>query len=439
MKWFISIMILSFTTMSYGADLPNMGSYSPLSKYMKRAQESKVAVATDPNRTRKASTNKKPWVGDSLQDMEGIVYPIWTPPGPPDCDPCEPWECPKWDPRCKWEPPDDCEYSPCPDICVVVRGYMTTGPNPPPSTLGAVPISGETSSMYCDQTYSISVIRSDCGDTPPLGWSISKIPYISFGGKSKVFNIISNAYGIVSFDVRIWGTCTGAICFNIELINSCTLERCTVKKCFTAVAYGPGCDSATTITGCPTKAVDFNSSTVLGTSVEGDYTWSLTGGGSLSGSTYTAPSSNANCSDNGVVSLLCDGVVIDSCTIASSSGTGWAAYIEYTYAGMACGWTWAVFGCNSCGYVGGCNVGDSCPNDYLPPFECVAEIYYYREYDCEDNDVGAYPPDQQACSAIGTSTSMNCAHEIPVQGVGGIVDVRTDQQKADGCCPDGLK
>ena len=55
----------------------------------------------------------------------------------------------------------------------------------------------------------------------------------------------------------------------------------------------------------------------------GPYTWGVSGGGSINPSgLYTAPASNANCSGNPTISLICNGQVMATLSIAIN---GWAS------------------------------------------------------------------------------------------------------------------
>ena len=65
-----------------------------------------------------------------------------------------------------------------------------------------------------------------------------------------------------------------------------------------------------------------------------EYTWELDGGGSLSSytgltTTYTAAETNAYCENNGVISLFCNGVLIDTINIAVNI-YGTRVYAAYT-------------------------------------------------------------------------------------------------------------
>lgn len=104
--------------------------------------------------------------------------------------------------------------------------------------------------------------------------------------------------------------------------------------------FGPEnvCDDTATITtvaedcrGCSGSEISFTTQHmplgssqglgVLNGSTLHNYTWSLSGGGSLSKTTgmtttYVAPLSNYNCEENAYITLKCDGIVVDTLGIA---------------------------------------------------------------------------------------------------------------------------
>ena len=150
-------------------------------------------------------------------------------------------------------------------------------------------------------------------------------------------------------------------------------------------------------------------------SIEGRiYTWELSGGGSLSGSTglsvtYTAPSTNANCASNATITISCGGVACNALQIAINS-------VE-TASQLAARATLGLHGvCTSDGAGGYMCRGGSCPvycngtvdivcSGYLP---CTVTVT------CGPGNIG-----------------VQCTDEC-------IEDVRSAEQKAAGCCPNQL-
>lgn len=154
------------------------------------------------------------------------------------------------------------------------------------------------------------------------------------------------------------------------------------------------------------------------------FTWALSGGGSLSTTTeqttiYTAPETNPNCENNATVSLLCNGVVVDTLEMAINVDTGGViAYYNYT------------------GYH-----RVELPGGYL----CPGQVTYYSgqwggccvSYHYCDGTRRAIPESAEyACSCAGCTDEAARAFCEPCQE--GVVDVRTSAQKANGCCPVAL-
>lgn len=411
MKRVIIMMILGIVATAYSANLPNMGSYSPLSKFIEKRQESQLVSARDPNRTRKASTFKKPWIGDSLHDMEEIVYPRPTPPYPPyppypPRKPFPDWDIPPYDPGDTEE--DECDSSPCPKLCrKVERMALPTSPYAPPGGVIGGMIPGAAYRYY------IVPPRHPCGAAqqqfPGLGWRIANVFIFGTGfvgyTRGETYFIVtlpSIAGGLECLVVTFQNTCTGALCGPIGYCDDVTpIATCT----------------SGTITGCPTAAVAYNSTTGLSVSEGKGYTWSLSGGGSISATgvsaTYTAPASNAGCANNGVVSLKCDGEVVDTCTIAVSGYEGCCWYSSGAYY-----------------YLGEC-VSDGTEFCAEGNYQCVlADVY-----DCDDN----FRHTINICSGgVDCSNLVETCLEIH-GGSTGPHDFRTGVEISNGCCPDALK
>jgi hypothetical protein len=173
------------------------------------------------------------------------------------------------------------------------------------------------------------------------------------------------------------------------------------------------------------------------------YNWSLSGGeGTLTPSDdtktalYEAPDTNVNCSSNPTINLsdCCGGS--NSIKIAVNCNTG----NEVAYKVFAARHTGDV---STCSYT--CNMGDT---------GCMYDVFWYA-YRCDGTYIGEigeegglYIPCTDGigsgcpspCSAFpgnlkSTWFSPPCpVHNIP-WGCGEIVDLRTEEMKAGGCCP----
>jgi hypothetical protein len=165
------------------------------------------------------------------------------------------------------------------------------------------------------------------------------------------------------------------------------------------------------------------------------FTWSLSGGGSLSSTTdqnivYTAPSSNAGCTQNATISLLCNGVAVDTLEIAINAvATGVAFYIKAT-------------------------AFDESTPSYEEP--CLLSGYYAAwrisidAYKCDgtlNNHVGgstqysSYPcwslkDDDWVSPSCCVEAKTKCENGVaPVGPLDVPIDTRTAAQIAAGCCP----
>jgi hypothetical protein len=155
-------------------------------------------------------------------------------------------------------------------------------------------------------------------------------------------------------------------------------------------------------------------------------TWAIAvGAGTLNtvtGNTvvYTAPADNAYCNKNPIITLTCDGQVIDSLAIAINwtSMTGNAGIKNYggceTYIDQG-----VANGCSGVPYANPGNCGADC----LHVFKCNGTLY------SSGWRVGAWGNTPPACDTY-------CAtYEI---GPLPAVDYRDDTYKANGCCPEQL-
>jgi hypothetical protein len=169
---------------------------------------------------------------------------------------------------------------------------------------------------------------------------------------------------------------------------------------------------------------------------DANWFWELSGGGTLSdptsptSCTYTAPATNANCELNPTITLSCDGVVMDSLSIAvNAAGSGSAAYYKNV---------WVSGGVPSCP-----SSNETCLHagaSYLPTY---IFRYYEREYFyCDDVSVGEPTcagkicgDESCICPDCGVIMAGECSDAIRNHTE---IDNRTPTQKANGCCPAGL-
>jgi len=164
------------------------------------------------------------------------------------------------------------------------------------------------------------------------------------------------------------------------------------------------------------------------------YTWALSGGGELSASegtsiTYTAPSSNANCTNNATITLSVEGSTCDTLEIAVNA-YGTDATVAYIKADDSV------------------TIAE-CTNPQPGQWTCGRTLYVYN-YNCKGELLGSH-------SSYGWSTATwvdSCdecyawleSHGYTVAAVlalavadghaaGSVEDVRTEQMRIDGCCP----
>ncbi len=199
------------------------------------------------------------------------------------------------------------------------------------------------------------------------------------------------------------------------------------------------------------------------------YYWSTTTG-SLSASegtsvTYTAPATNANCTSNPTITVTCGGSTIGTLTIAvraNSFDYNKAAYYITQGGGPGtpigdpanpalilrdCEYrihlvpvrcdgsiprTWSM---PTCGYDYANPHTGTCPHcavlKYDPP-GCWGNWAFDRVTDMEHAEA-------MCASAAPKNTTSPSYYGIPCNcAIGAVYDVRTAQQKADGCCPAGL-
>lgn len=188
-----------------------------------------------------------------------------------------------------------------------------------------------------------------------------------------------------------------------------------------------------------------------------EFSWSLSGGGSLSSTTeqntvYTSPATNPNCDQNATISLLCNGVVVDTLEIAINSGSTSLAYRAL-----------------SCREEGFCTIVSGTQTQYQSAYVYIDRYLCNGAYNGHETSICYYmggvcsppkPLDCEGCAATQKFTSCGveydnsgrltcegtalkcgslCIYGLPPGAVlGEPIDSRTPEQKAAGCCPAAL-
>lgn len=153
-----------------------------------------------------------------------------------------------------------------------------------------------------------------------------------------------------------------------------------------------------------------------------EYTWEIiTGSGTLSPASgqsivYTAPATNSNCTNNPTIALKCGWfTTVDTITIAVNEVT--ANTIAY--------WT-----STGCGYEDSA----SCDADPCPPTRWCCRYY---KWDCSGTATGDGEPGAGRSCIWRYGDNASCMSAYQCRSIGPH-DVRTEQQKLDGCCPGSL-
>ena len=384
-KLILICVFLLMAVPSYGLRVPNRGEYKNLREYMEEVQEEDLAKGRDPKRFRKAAYWKRPWVGKSLWDM--TTKPI---------DPAVKKDCPDFtcDPVVQCGTKFYCGFDQLPEN----RVMEGTCPKCPLCRS----VIKESDKLWLEYLR-VCGRRAPRPGIPPEACYIEK-PKIASKTKVSVQWNKASISGLVSEDAEDGSTISVVALIRIIKTNELKPAKAIIK-----VTCGVDCSPIATITGCPTAAVAANSETVLTASLAGEeYEWTLTGGGSLSSGegnsiTYTAAATNANCTNNGVVSLKCDGVVMDTCTIALNTVGGSALAYRIFEDTIYC--------------------ASSYCRKYVTYHNC-ADFQISRLYDsCLDG--GWITPCSTPADCVGCTS--------------GTQDDRTGAMIAAGCCPDGLK
>jgi len=220
----------------------------------------------------------------------------------------------------------------------------------------------------------------------------------------------------------------GVVCSYYDLFMRCCIRYAQAHggampdgDCFPCES---DCDCTDISIGYTTQGMQVNEEqnlTVVGAVAGCTYTWGLSGGGELSAETgtaitYTAPSTNAECTNNAAITLSVDGSLCDSLHIAINV-YAWST-IAYTIYGP----------CIKLGPG-----GHPCPHLTIP-----AGQYWigapYNNYKCDGTRISCSlqssynyirPQDEAAGWAF-------CAANHTYDGT---VDQRTEQMITQGCCP----
>jgi hypothetical protein len=194
------------------------------------------------------------------------------------------------------------------------------------------------------------------------------------------------------------------------------------------------CDGTISYTTLHMDKVDIQNLSVTGETLGScnydEYTWTHTGGGSLSADSgqsvlYMAPSSNPDCNSSPVISLYCNGDLVDSITITINIVEGCTGVGSSQHAYRYCEDECAVAGC-CCVYYR-CDgtvslMGDGCTEWGTNPLGFCGSCYWY--------DGGCSNPLDTNCAAGQSFGPGGCG------GAEGWTDLRTAQMISDGCCPE---
>lgn len=325
----------------------------------------------------------------------------------------------------------------------------TPGPHPPPP-----PGPGPTPGPGPGPGPSPGPSPPGPGPNPPPWWNdvwFCQIPHFEFcPGVPVAVNVVTND-DITQVNLPIPGDDSGSGAGKQIILNpgdgTNFLYVCaTTKHGATCCGIGSAKDPAECRTLCGSPSIGYTTTqmninetqqlTVVGGYPGTTYTWTVSGGGSItSEGLYTAPSSNASCSSNPTINLLCEGIAVDSLNIAINGWTGnETAYWVTIVTGALCSWAYGGYPykcngvanggysscnsciCNGCGYPNCCcypNLGDPCTCQHGPG-----------------------PIDTCTATTVYASVGGVCAdYSMPTPGT---YDKRTGAMIAGGCCPAAL-
>jgi hypothetical protein len=337
----------------------------------------------------KQSEFKKPYAEDDYPTME-YAWP-YPPPWPP--------------------PPYDPPYPPGPPITppIIITKVFTCGYD-----LCYCPGQTKCGSLNC--TYpieSVSVTAFDAGDGSITG-----------GGRKFCISATAEASGEINFRVIMVATDRGA---GNQLIKTKGIYEGNISECPEDQCGGCTCGGESI--GYTTQQMSCSGSQTFTVNNAKDgctYTWSvLSGGGSMSGATYTAPATNANCASNAVIALYCDTTnLVATLAIAINCVAGGGTAVR-TYTGKEC---------QNLGYLGNCYIyqnGYLCDGSLSEGPDCVVTKQSENTYPVPYSCVGAscYSQTITFPACYSGSTTINALEAASP------IDLRTGEQIAAGCCP----
>jgi hypothetical protein len=346
---------------------------------------------------------KRPYASPTYQGMEHYKNPENPPFKPPP-------EEPPVDPFQPVVPPPEPGPGPGPGP------GPTPGPTPTP-----VPPGGNCNGcwgppgfqMFCRNGAPITIVPAlVCGSDPIVAVTVASAPGTNpgsasgGGGSSGIFYTPGNASGAtVTFHTKSGLTCSAQVLAKPDSDCPQPEVNCsgiTINYTTTQMGIGETQSlSYTPVSGC-------------------DCTWSVSGGGTIDGNgLYTAPASNSNCVSTPVVTLACNGSVMDTLSLAISNMTNACsvAAIKYSYRDYTYNPMFAPEGTGFC-----CSVYYNCMGAAMNPVACSLDssVYCTQLYPGvavrADNPVPATPE--------GVCSSFNPA-----------VDMRTSGMILAGCCP----
>ena len=366
------------------------------------------------------SENKKPYKSTTYEDMEYGLDPISF----------NPWRPPHI-PIPQFPAPPPIPYTPTPED----PGPPDPGPTPTPTpgpTPGPTPLPTPPPSPSPDWTCRgcMAYDFEFCPDGPcvevpiwdycPIDPIVSGGPWFGRddegfvqGGRNPVYCPGASTSVHLSFTTKNGGICSArGRAKDPDLCKGCD---------------GTGSIGYTTTGMQVNETQQLTSTCGVGPGGNCNATWSITGGGSItSGGLYTAPASNANCTNNPVITLLCGSKVVATLGLAinGSSSGAYAGFITCCQSNSV-----PIGGGRVQNFGSIIGVGVTCSGAYIGslatctgPFDCT---YSGQQY-CTDCDI---------CAHI---LSSHCYSGDPCFGVctyGGFHDLRTTAMLLDGCCP----
>jgi hypothetical protein len=234
-------------------------------------------------------------------------------------------------------------------------------------------------------------------------------------GQSKPAKLLSSSYGSKGDD-----------CGCIEILSNCA-------ACNSSVGYTT---QQMSVDGSQTL-------TVLNPGEGCNYQWDIvSGGGSMDGSTYTAPHTNVDCANNPTITLTANGVLQDVVQFAVNASDGLDVgyvYEKITYAGGFPECTQTTGTCNGC-YVHreaysaydilNCD-GTTSPSGWL-----CGDPNNIERWSCTYCDDGADCGDSACPGPCEYPLQETIRHNC--RNTRGNEDQRTEAELADGCCPQQL-